>query len=256
MIQIYTKNEGIMSSDIRKTIIACLGSSTTAARGTYNWIGELERRPKNASLRVYRFSDGGDLAYNGFRRLPNVIARHPDRIIVQLGGNDVLATIFANMEKFVRLTKHLPHEPSAGWFKENMKAIIRGLKQNTMARIAVCSHIPVGEAPESTNRIQSELNHRIADYNVITKEIVAEEGVSYLPLYERMQEIILQSPGKEFTRLKFLPFYRDVFRQYFLGKSNDQIGDLNGWYLHRDGVHLNRRSGKILADLVQDFLDT
>ena len=49
-------------------------------------------------------------------------------------------------------------------------------------------------------------------------------------------------------------FYRDVFRQFVLHKSHDEIGHLNGWRLHRDGIHLNSRSGKILADLVQEFL--
>ncbi len=40
-----------------------------------------------------------------------------------------------------------------------------------------------------------------------------------------------------------------------LRKSNDEIGRLNGWQFHRDGIHLNSRSGEILADLVQQFLD-
>lgn len=57
------------------------------------------------------------------------------------------------------------------------------------------------------------------------------------------------------TGFKILPFYRDIFRQYVLGKSNDEIGQLNGWKFHRDGIHLNSAGGKLLADLVQDFLD-
>jgi hypothetical protein len=36
----------------------------------------------------------------------------------------------------------------------------------------------------------------------------------------------------------------------------NEIGKLNGWRFHRDGIHLNGRSGKILADLVQEFLST
>ncbi len=34
-----------------------------------------------------------------------------------------------------------------------------------------------------------------------------------------------------------------------------EIGKLNGWRFHRDGIHLNSRSGKLLADLVQEFLN-
>ncbi len=78
--------------------------------------------------------------------------------------------------------------------------------------------------------------------------------MSYLPFYERMHELILASPGRAFTSFDFLPFYRYVFRQFVLHKSHDEIGQLNGWRFHRDGIHLNSQSGKILADLVQEFL--
>jgi hypothetical protein len=33
-------------------------------------------------------------------------------------------------------------------------------------------------------------------------------------------------------------------------------GQLNGWRFHRDGIHLNSCSGKLLVDLVQEFLST
>lgn len=75
-----------------------------------------------------------------------------------------------------------------------------------------------------------------------------------LPLYERMQAQILASPGRAFTSFNFLPFFRDVFRQFVLHQSHDEIGRLNGWRFHRDGIHLNSASGKLLADLVQEFL--
>ncbi|HXS85926.1 MAG TPA: hypothetical protein VN741_09850 [Mycobacterium sp.] len=30
----------------------------------------------------------------------------------------------------------------------------------------------------------------------------------------------------------------------------------NGWQFHVDGIHLNTRGGRILAEVVQQFLDT
>jgi hypothetical protein len=78
--------------------------------------------------------------------------------------------------------------------------------------------------------------------------------VGYVPFYERMHELILASPGRAYTGFDILPFYHDLFRQWFLRKSNDEIGAMNGWRFHRDGIHLNGVSGKLLADLVQDFL--
>jgi lysophospholipase L1-like esterase len=240
----------------RKLIVACLGSSSTAARGPYDWIHDLEQRPGNAVYRFYRFAAGGDLAYNGLQRLPKVIAWHPDRVIVQLGGNDVLALVFPTMARFVRLTKHPPQQPSPEWFRAIMRTIVQRLKRETSARIALCSEIPIGEDPGSSNPFQAAANRRIAEFNAILKDIVFADGVSYIPLYERLQDLLLASPGRAFTSFHLLPFYRDLFRQVVLRKSNDAIGQMNGWQLHRDGIHLNSRSGKILADLVQEFLDT
>ena len=242
------------TSGVRKAVVACLGASATAAKGSYDWIRDLEQQPTNASLRFYRFAQGGDLAYNGLQRLPNVIKIHPDIMIVLLGDNDVLALISKKFARFVRLWKHLPSKPSPEWYRENMQAIVRRLKRDTSARIALCSLLPFGEDPWSANPFQAELNRRIADYNTILKEIASAEEVSYLPLNERMQEPVLAAPGPSFTGFNFLPFYRNAFSQFVLHKSLDEIGHRNGWHLHTDGLHLNSRGGKILADLVQEFI--
>ena len=235
-------------------VVACLGASATDATGSYDWIRDLAQRPNNASLRFYRFAEGGDLAYNGLQRLPDIVDCHPDYVIVLLGENDVLALISKKVAQFDRLTKQLPSQPSPEWFRENIQAIVRGLKSDTLAHIALCSLIPIGEAPHSSNPFQAEANRRIEEYSAILKNIASQEAVGYIPLYERLHELILASPGRAFTSFDFLPFYRDVFRQFVLRKNHDEIGKLNGWRFHRDGIHLNSRSGKLLADLVQEFL--
>lgn len=237
-----------------QAIVACLGASATDAAGSYDWIADLARRPENASLRFYRFAEGGDLAYNGRQRVPAISASQPDYVIVLLGENDVLALISPQVAQFDRLTKHLPVQPSPEWYRENMQVIVHRLKRDTSARIALCSLIPIGEDPDSQDPFQAEANLRIEEYSTILKDIACEEAVGYIPLYERMHELILASPGRAFTSFDFRAFYRDAFRQFVLRKSNDEIGLLNDWRFHRDGIHLNSRSGKLLADLVQEFL--
>jgi lysophospholipase L1-like esterase len=239
-----------------KAVVACLGASATEAIGSYDWIRDLAQQPGNAAWRFYRFAEGGDLAYNGLGRLPAIINGHPDYVIVLLGDNDVLALLSKKHSQFVRLTKHLPGQPSPKWYRETMQAIVRRLKSETKAAIALCSLIPIGEDPGSSNPFQAEANQLIEEYSAILKDIAQVEAVSYLPLYERMHQLILASPGRPFTSFDFLPFYRDAFRQFVLHKSHDEIGQLNGWRFHRDGIHLNSRSGKLLADLVQEFLST
>jgi len=62
------------------TVVACLGASATAAVGSYDWIRDLAQRPRLASFCFYRFAEGGDLAYNGTQRLPDIINCHPDDV--------------------------------------------------------------------------------------------------------------------------------------------------------------------------------
>jgi hypothetical protein len=60
-------------------------------------------------------------------------------------------------------------------------------------------------------------------------------------------------PGRAYTPFRFLPFYRDAFRAIVLRKSPDEVAQMHGWRFHTDGVHLNSRSGVIVAELVQAF---
>ena len=241
-------------SQQRRRVVACLGASATEARGSYDWIRDLERRPNHHWYRFRRFAAGGDLAYNGLLRLPKVIRCRPDYAIVLLGENDVLARVFNAHYRIVRIAKRLPCPPSVEWFRENMLTIVRRLRKETQARIALCSLIPIGEAPNSENPLQAQANRLIEEYSSVLKEIASGEEVSYLPLYEQMQELILASPGRSFTSFNFLSFQRDAIRQYVLHKSHDEIAQLNGWRFHRDGIHLNTGSGRLLADLVQRFI--
>ena len=182
-------------------------ATTGPGTGSYDWIRDVAERPNNASLRFYRFAEGGDLAYNGLQRLPDITLCHPDYVIVLLGDNDVLALISSKVAQFDRLTNHLPSQPSPEWFRENMQAIVRRLKRDTSARIALCSLIPIGEDPSASHSFQAEANRRIAEYSAIIEMLAREEALSYLPFYERMQQLIVESPGRAFTSFDFLPFY-------------------------------------------------
>jgi lysophospholipase L1-like esterase len=244
-------------STANAAIVACLGSSSTAGKGqAFNWISELERRDRNWRFRFRNFGVGGDLAYNAVQRLPSVLACRPERVVIWVGGNDVLAMVSKKVRRYFRISKHLPNEPSPGWFRENLQTIVQRLKADTQATVALCSLPPIGEAPGSANPFQSEINRRIEEFSAIIREVAQEETVAYIPLYETMLAQILASPGRAFTSFQFLAFYRDAFRALVLHKSPDEIARINGWRFHTDGVHLNSRSGIIIADLVQGFIDS
>jgi lysophospholipase L1-like esterase len=249
-------NSSAMQIPSNSMVVACLGASHTEAKGggSYDWIGDLQSRPQNASIRFVNLGVGGDLAYNALKRLPQVTQCRPNKVVVLIGTNDVVTTIFQNARRFLGTWKRLPQEPSPKWYEENLRQIVRRLNNETTAHVALCSLAVIGEDPESMDTPQREVNKRIEEYSAIVKRIAHEESVSYIPFYERMHEQIVASPGRAFTEFSFLSMYRDAFRLFVLHKSLDEIGKQNGWRFHSDGIHLNSRSGKILTDLVQEFV--
>lgn len=236
-------------------IVACLGSSTTAGRGqVFNWVSELARRPQNARFRFLNFGVGGDLASNALRRLPRVVAVQPSHVIVLIGGNDILASVFPNVRRFVRLSKRLSELPTPEAFGHNLASIARMLKAETSASVALASPPQVGESPDASDPVQRRLNALYRRYSEIIKTVADDEGTAYVPVYERLRDAIEAEPGRAFTEFRFWPFYRDTMRWLLLRRSGDEIGLMNGWKFHVDGVHLNSRGGAIVVDLVQQFL--
>jgi lysophospholipase L1-like esterase len=236
--------------------VACLGSSGTAGRGqAFDWIGELELRPRNHELEFRNFGVGGDLADDVLLRVPDVIATAPDRVIVWVGGNDVLASVSPKARWLLFLMKHRSEAPTPFGFHEALSGIVRRLKMGTGAQVALCSLAPIGEDPEPVNGFQLELNRRIAEYSAIVAHVARAEHCAYIPVGEALAARIEHEPGQAYSAFNILPFYRDAFRALALGRSPNAIGDRNGWRYHSDGVHLNERAGLIAADLVQRFLE-
>jgi lysophospholipase L1-like esterase len=236
--------------------VACVGSSSAAGHGqSFNWTVELAHRPQNQRFTFRNFGIGGDLSFNVLERLPQVLDCRPKIVVVAIGNNDVLALASPKARRFFRIVKRLPQAPSAAWFRENLAAIARGLKDSGRATVALCSLPPIGEDPDSAQPFQHELNRRSGQLNAMIQDIAQEESVGYIALNEAMSAQLSTSPRRALTSFRFFPLYRDAFRTLALRKTPDQVASLNGWRLHSDGIHLNSRGGMILADLVQSFID-
>jgi lysophospholipase L1-like esterase len=238
--------------------VVCLGSSTTASRGTYKWIDELEKRPQNKRFRFVNLGVGGDLSFNTIGLLDRVIASQPDRVIILIGTNDIMASVFPNFRRFVRVWKRLSEEPSSAQFEENLYFIVRKLQRGANPRIGLSSLAPLGEDPDSSDPIQARLNDLITTYNDIIANIASNERTDYIPFNESFQrELARARTSKAFTHFAFRSFYRDyVFREMILRRSFDEIARMNGWEFHIDGIHLNSKGGRILVEVVQQFLNS
>jgi lysophospholipase L1-like esterase len=186
--------------------LACLGSSTTAAKGAFKWIHELEQRPRNSRIQFLNFGVGGDLAFNALQRVPDVLASRPDRVLVLIGANDVLARVLPRFARLVKRWKRLPRDPSREWFREHLDAIVNRLRAGSRARVALCSLGPIGEDPNSPEPVQRQLNEGIADYSAIIRETAQRYSLDYVPFHERLHEQIVASPGRAFTSFRLLSF--------------------------------------------------
>jgi lysophospholipase L1-like esterase len=238
--------------------VVCLGSSTTASRGTYKWIDELEKRPQNKRFRFVNLGVGGDLSVNTIGLLDRVIASQPDRVIILIGTNDIIASVFPNFRRFVRVWKRLSEEPSPARFEENLYFIVRKLRRGANSRIGLSSLAPLGEDPHSRDPVQARLNYLVTTYNDIIASVASNEHTDYISFNESFQRQLARArTSKAFTHFAIGSFYRDyVFREMILQQSFDEISRVNGWEFHIDGIHLNSKGGRILVEAVQQFLDS
>ena len=242
-------------ADGKSTVVACLGASITEAKGSFDWVAELAARECNRHVRFRKFGVGGDLSYNALQRLPEVIACRPDKVVILIGSNDAITAASRKVRRIFRTWKKLPKRPTPEWYRENLRAIVRRLKSETSASVGLCSLPPIGEAAQSANPFQRELNRRIEEIGAIIREVAREEALDYIPVHEAMQAEIAATPGRAFTGFWFLAFYRDAFRLRVLGRSLDDLARLNGWRIHTDGIHLNSCGGMMLAELVQRYIE-
>ena len=235
----------------RKRLAVCAGDSITRGAVSVDYVTALATR-----LPDWEFSNAGvnaELAYNLAERVGDIVALKPDAVTILIGTNDVLATFgFRNALGYMA-AKRLPERPSTLFYRENLTAIVRTLKRETGARIALFSLPPIGEDPGHYAYIRTE------DYSRIVRDISRTEGVAYLPLRERLCAYLETMPPFDRERqLRFKAFGRAQLRagrmQRYLGKSLDEISAANRFHILVDGVHLNSHGAAIAAELAGEFL--
>jgi lysophospholipase L1-like esterase len=233
-----------------RRIVVCAGDSIVRGQLSFNYVNYLARRP---NLQEYQFINAGincDLAYNLLQRLEPVIACKPAYIVIQIGTEDLLGSLYPNFGACYQWTRHLPHKPERGWYRENLSLIVNILKQRTKAKIALVSLPMLGEA------INSEANRQVVEYNGMIQSIASSEGVCFIPIYDDQLRYLSSSQrnsAPEFTG-DCKQIGHALIEHLVLKKSLDEISLKNGYLLHTDGVHLNSRAGIIIANQVEKFL--
>jgi lysophospholipase L1-like esterase len=233
-----------------RKLAVCAGDSITRGAVSVDYVSMLAARMPDWDF--VNAGVNGELAYNLSQRIGDIVALDPDAVTILIGSNDVNSTFGLRAELGYMAVKRLPERPSPIFFRENLVGIVRTLKRETRARIALVSIPPIGE----------DLGHyaylRTEEYALIIKEVAKEEGTEYLPLHERLCSYLEDLPQTAERPLDFRRFPAAQLRagrmQRYLGKSLDEISASNRFHILVDGIHLNSHGASTAADLVGSFL--
>jgi len=236
-----------------KTVV-CFGASLTAGTVTFNYLDLLGARPALAGFQFINHGVNGDLAWNGLQRLDRVIAERPDFVSILIGTNDVNATMSErNLARYMAFN-HLPTEPTLTWFECNLGEIVKRLKHETQARLALLSLAVIGED------LEHEANRKIELYNEAVRRVAEQENIAYLPLHERMVAYLRDHEGERAALPPRLE-YRDGLHNtgnalalHATGLSWDEVSRRNGLLVTTDGLHLNSVGAGMIADLIEAWL--
>lgn len=236
-----------------KTVV-CFGASLTAGTVSFNYLDLLGARTALADFRFINHGVNGDLAWNGLERLDRAIAEKPDFVTILIGTNDINATMSERNLLRYKAFNHLPTEPTLTWYECNLGTIVKRLKHETQARLALLSLAVIGED------LEHEANRKVALYNEAVRRVAREENVAYLPLHERMLAYLREHEADR-TQLPPRLKYRDGLHNtgnalalHSSGLSWDEVSRRNGLLLTTDTLHLNSIGAGMIADLIEGWL--
>jgi len=236
-----------------KTVV-CFGASLTAGTVSFNYVNLLGTRRSLGGFRFINHGVNGDLAWNGLQRLDRVIAERPDFVTILIGTNDVNATLSERNLMQYKALNHLPSEPTLAWYECNLGMIVKRLKQETCARLALLSLTVIGED------IDHAANRKIDLYNDAIRRVAREENIACLPLHERIVAYLHEHEGDRAelsSRLEYsdgLTNVGNAFTLHARGSSWDEVSRRNGLLITTDCLHLNSIGAGIIADLIEAWL--
>lgn len=229
-------------------VVLCLGDSITHGHLGSDWTGLLASR----GLTVVNGGINGELAWNVVQRVNRALVCRPDLVTVLIGANDAMGSHDeAAGRRYLRMVD-LPRLPDLEWFEENLRVLVRRLREQSQARIALMTLAPIGEDPGAP------IAKLVERCNAVIARVAADLGAELLPLHDRLMALLAESSGPR--PYDYVPGARSKIRMvsagalhYLLGMSWDRIAARRGLTLTIDLVHLNDRAGTVVADLVEGF---
>ena len=230
-----------------RPVVAVLGASIVRGRASVDFVRMLRRQ--HLDLAFVNGGVNGRVAWEMLHDLPRVLECDPAYAVILVGTNDVQATLSEQAREMTRRGKGLPQDPSPAWFGECLAAAVEALR-DAGTQVAVCSLPPLGQD------LDSPANDAVREFNAVIRDVVDEAGVTYLPVHERMAEVIVatgRERGPAYTG-SWRPGLESLVEHFTLGRSYDDIARRAGYLLSPDGVHLDTAGARIVANLASRFL--
>ncbi len=230
--------------------VVCFGDSLTRGLISANYLDILSDRFAGQGFSFINAGVNNDHTLNLLRRARRVIALQPDYIIIMIGTNDIISTLSWRISLFNQVRKRLPERPSIDRASRNMTRLLRRLKAETHARVAVASIPVLGED------FNSPPMRHVRAYNRRLKGIAKREAVAYLPVFECMEAFLLEH-GKQPPRAYHgsINLMFELMRaRAFEREDFDDFSARKGFTLLTDGVHVNHLGAGLIADVFGEYL--
>ncbi|MBN1579075.1 MAG: SGNH/GDSL hydrolase family protein [Anaerolineae bacterium] len=232
-----------------KKVMVCIGDSITRGEVSYDYVELLQQR-LGSHFDLVNAGVNSELSHDVLQRLDEVIACDPDVVTLLIGTNDAHGSLDEEGALWLMAHRNLPQKPSAAWFEKNLGTIVRRLRCETRARVAVLSLPTIGED------LTSKLVETTRQFSLVIRRVAGYYGVGYLPLFEQMVGMLNRH---DTTRLVEHETWRwqnvkAILAEKILGAELDRIAERNGLLLHTDLLHLNSKGAAMVADQIEGFV--
>ncbi|MEQ8352207.1 MAG: GDSL-type esterase/lipase family protein [Leptospiraceae bacterium] len=234
-----------------KKRILLVGDSITHGTVSFNYADLLQKRLGD-DFEVINAGINSNLSHNVRRRMPELLNCNADVITILIGTNDVNSTLHPEFLENYQENMGIHGTPNLAQYRENVNQIVDEFQsRDGHTRIALISLPVIGE------NLDSEANTKIQKYSQALKEISNARGVVYLPLNEMLREYLEgRATSENQCDEPHTLIEESVAAHYLFGKDYNNISRSNGFFLVTDCLHLNETAGKILADLIVEFIES
>jgi lysophospholipase L1-like esterase len=218
----------------------------------------LAETPDRAGVELVNAGVGGDTVENLRRRAEKDIAPHdPDWVVIFIGSNDCTTLlirhgiwrrlVYWRVRRYFEREKRLAGAITPPRFEAGLRALVAEIRQQTHARIALCTPLPQGVEPCS-------LRWRLmARYVEVVRRVAAEMDGDLIDLHARWSAVARALPRRSLAarwRAAAGALRGDG------AADSERLARERGYILTFDGAHFSARGATLVAEVMRDWLAT